>query len=189
MSTEPDTDPPTPDDLRWRVIRARPKGEHLAAQHLRAAGFEAFSPRVRHQKKTQRGRVWFTEAMFPGYLFCRYSVRESLRHVISTPFVSSALTFMHDAGAVADPLIASLRAEFDEKETVTVETTIQPGETVDIVDGPMRGLTATVTRILPGRDRVRILLEFIGGLQEIEVPLISLLTGRDPRHEALPRTA
>ena len=96
---------------------------------------------------------------------------------------------MHDAGAVADSIIANLRAEFDEKETITVQTTLQPGETVDIVDGPMRGMTATISRILPGRDRVRILLEFIGGLQEIEVPLISLLTERDPRHEALPRTA
>lgn len=180
---------PEPADLRWRVVRARPKGEHLAAQHLRAAGYEAFSPRVRHQKKTTRGRIWFTEAMFPGYLFCRYSVRENLRHVISTPFVSSALTFMHDAGAVADELITDLRAEFDEKETLTVHTEIQPGENVDIVDGPMRGLTATVAKVLPGRDRVRILLEFIGGLQEIEVPLLSLLTGRDPRHAALPRPA
>ena len=73
----PLTEPP--DDLRWRCLRARPKGEHLAAQHLRAAGFEAFSPRIRHQKKTTRGRIWFVEAMFPGYLFCRYSVKESLR--------------------------------------------------------------------------------------------------------------
>ena len=192
METPPPLDPiveAVPDDLRWRVIRARPKGEHLAAKHLRVAGYEAFSPRLRHQKKTTRGRIWFTEAMFPGYLFCRYSVRESLRHVVATPFVSSALTFMYDAGAVADNVIASLRAEFDEKETITVQTTLQPGETVDIVDGPMRGMTATVSRILPGRDRVRILLEFIGGLQEIEVPLISLLTERDPRREALPRTA
>jgi transcriptional antiterminator RfaH len=183
----PMTEPP--DDLRWRCLRARPKGEHLAAQHLRAAGFEAFSPRIRHQKKTTRGRIWFVEAMFPGYLFCRYSVKESLRHVLSTAFVSSAMTFMHDAASVPDDLIHSLRAEFDEKETLTVETSVQTGDTVDIVEGPMRGQTAIVTSILPGRDRVRILLEFIGGLQEIEVPLISLLTGRDPRHEALPRQA
>ncbi len=127
--------------------------------------------------------------MFPGYLFCRYSIRESLRHVLSTAFVSSAMTFMHDAAAVPDSLIAELKAEFDEKETLTVETGIQTGETVDIIEGPMRGQTATVTKILPGRDRVRILLEFIGGLREVEVPLISLLTGRDPRHAALPRPA
>lgn len=187
--SDPAGDPADPGDLCWRVIRARPKGEHLAAQHLRAAGFQAFSPRLRHQKKTTRGPVWFTEAMFPGYLFCRFSIRDSLRHVISTAFVSSALTFTHNAGAVPDTLIADLQAEFDEKETLTVHTEIQPGETVDIIDGPMRGLTATVTQVLPGRDRVRILLEFIGGLQQIEVPLLSLLTGKDPRHQALPRPA
>ena len=190
MSAPPEiSEPSVPDDLRWRCLRARPKGEHLAAQHLRAAGFEAFSPRIRYQKKTTRGRIWFVEAMFPGYLFCRYSVRESLRHVLSTAFVSSAMTFMHDAAAVPDELIADLRAEFDEKETLTVETGIQAGETVNIVEGPMRGQTAVVTRIVPGSERVRILLEFIGGLQEVEVPLISLLTGRDPRREALPRQA
>ena len=95
---------------------------------------------------------------------------------------------MHDAGSVSDALILSLRAEFDAQEIITVETQIAAGEAVDIVDGPMRGLSATVTRVLPGRDRVRVLLEFIGGLQEIEVPLMSLLTGRDPRRAALPRS-
>lgn len=189
MESTPFMDPPSPEDLRWRVVRARPKGEHLAAQHLRAAGFPAFCPRVRHQKKTQRGPVWFVEAMFPGYLFCQYSLRESLRHVVSTAFVSSALTFMHDAGAVPDALIRDLQKEFDQNETLTVCSSLEAGETVEVVDGPMRGQAATVSRLLPGRDRVRILLEFLGGLQEVEVPLISLLTGKDPRHQALPRPA
>lgn len=184
----PNDEPAEPADLRWRVIRAKPKSEHLAAHHLRAAGFEAFCPRLRHQKKTTRGPVWYVEAMFPCYLFCRFSIKESLRHVVSTAFVSSALTFMHDAGSVPDEIIQSLRGEFDAQELITVETQIEAGEAVDIIDGPMRGLSATVTRILPGRDRVRVLLEFIGGLQEIEVSLMSLLTGRDPRRAALPRS-
>ncbi|MES2706177.1 MAG: transcription termination/antitermination NusG family protein [Verrucomicrobiota bacterium] len=178
-----------PEDLKWRVLRAKPKGEHLAAQHLRREGFEAFCPRLRHQKKTTRGRVWFVEAMFPGYIFCRFSVRESLRHVVSTAFVSQALTFMHDAGSVSDALIEDLRKEFDEKETITVRTTVEPGDTVDVVDGPMRGSQAVVTEVIPGKERVRILLEFIGGLQEIEVPLISLITGRNPRQEAFSHRA
>ncbi len=127
--------------------------------------------------------------MFPGYIFCRFSVRESLRHVISTAYVSQALTFMHDAGSVSDAVIEDLKREFDEKETITVETTVQAGDAVDIVEGPMRGTQAVVTQVLPGKERVRILLEFIGGLQEIEVPLLSLITGRDPRQEALHRPA
>lgn len=181
------SDSESPEDLKWRVLRAKPKGEHLAAQYLRREGFEAFCPRLRHQKKTTRGPVWFVEAMFPGYIFCKFSVRESLRHVVSTAFVSQALTFMHDAGSVSENIIADLKLEFDEKETITVKTSIEPGETVDIADGPLRGTSAVVAQVLPGKERVRILLEFIGGLQEIEVPLLSLITGRDPRQEALPR--
>lgn len=181
----PESDPP--EDFKWRVLRAKPKGEHLAAQYLRREGFEAFCPRLRHQKKTTRGPVWFVEAMFPGYIFCKFSVRDSLRHVVSTAFVSQALTFMYDAGSVTEGVILDLKREFDEKEIITVKTSIEPGEAVDIADGPLRGSSAVVSHVMPGKERVRILLEFIGGLQEIEVPLLSLITGRDPRREALPR--
>ncbi|MDB6132378.1 MAG: hypothetical protein JWM59_621 [Verrucomicrobiales bacterium] len=178
---------PPPDDCRWRVLRAKPKGEHLAAHHLRREGFEAFCPRLRHQKKTTRGPVWFVEAMFPGYIFCRFSIRDSLRHVVSTAFVSQALTFMHDAGSVPDAVVEDLKREFDDKETITIECTVQLGDSVNIVAGPMSGSEAVVTQVLPGKERVRVLLEFIGGLQQVEVPLLSLITSRDPRGQALRR--
>ena len=59
---------------KWRCLRGKPKREHLAAQHLRLAGFEAFCPRIRHQRRTVRGKVWFVEALFPGYLFARPAI-------------------------------------------------------------------------------------------------------------------
>lgn len=178
-----------PDDFKWRCLRAKPKSEHLAARHLRKAGYEAFCPRIRHQRKTVRGLVWFVEALFPGYLFCRFSVRENLRHVSSTAFVSQVMTFMHDAGAIPDSVLESLRAEFSEDgdETLTIHTRLVEGDSVEIVSGPLRGASATVSRILPGAERVRVLLEFIGGLREIEVPLLDLLGFRDARVAAAGR--
>ena len=170
---------------KWRVIRGKPKSEHLAAQHLRAEGIESFCPRIRHQRRTVRGKVWFVEALFPGYLFARFS-RLQIRHVAGTPFVSQVLNFMEDCAAVADSIIAELRTVVDEKETVTVQTAIQTGDTVDIVEGPMRGQSVTVTRVLPGAQRVRVLLEILGSPHEVEVSILTLLSGRDPRAEALP---
>jgi hypothetical protein len=41
----------------------------------------------------------------------------------------------------------------------------------------MRGL---VCEVLPGRERVRVLLEFLGQLQPVEVDLFSLLMPRRP---------
>src|SRR6187397_3153179 len=105
--------------VKWRCIRGKPKSEHLAAQHLKAAGFEAFCPRIRHQKQTARGRIWFVEALFPGYLFVKYAP-SGMRQVAATPFVSQVLSFMEDFGAVPCEVVAELRTSVDAQETVTV---------------------------------------------------------------------
>jgi transcriptional antiterminator RfaH len=170
---------------KWRCLRGKPKGEHLAAQHLRAAGFESFCPRIRHQRATARGRIWFVEALFPGYLFARFSAL-SLRHVAATPFVSQVLTFMNDFGAVPDSVVAELRSAVDDEETITVTESIKPGDSVDVVSGPLRGHAVTVTRVLPGAQRVRVLLDFLGAPHEVEVSILTLLSGGDPRASALP---
>lgn len=175
----------TPDSMeKWRVIRGKPKSEHLAAHHLRAAGFQSFCPRLRHQKKTVRGKIWYVEALFPGYLFARFS-REQMRHVAGTAFVSQVLNFMEDCAAVSDSIVADLRTAVDEKETITVTSPISPGETVDIIAGPMMGQQVTVTRVLPGAQRVRVLLEILGSPHEVEVSILTLLSVRDPRAAAL----
>lgn len=174
--------------MKWRCIRGKPKSEHLAAQHLKAAGFEAFCPRIRHQKQTTRGRVWFVEALFPGYLFVKFSP-VNLRQVATIPFVSQVLSFMEDFGAVPERVIEELRSSVDVQETLTVSTSIQAGDSVDVVAGPLRGQAVTVTRVLPGADRVRVLLEFLGSPHEVEVSILSLLSDRDPRVQALPRSA
>ncbi len=173
---------------KWRCLRGKPKSEHLAAQHLRLAGFEAFCPRIRHQRRTVRGKVWFVEALFPGYLFARFS-KLQIRHVAATPFVSQVMSFMEDCAAIPDSVVADLRTVVDAKETITVETAIQAGDTVDIVTGPMRGQAVTVTRVLPGAQRVRVLLEILGSPHEVEVSILTLLSGRDPRVAALPAQA
>ena len=173
---------------KWRVIRGKPKAEHLAARQLRVAGFESFCPRIRHQRRTVRGKVWFVEALFPGYLFARFAAVQ-MRHVAATPFVSQVLNFMEDCASVSDNIVAEIRAMVDEKETITVETAILPGDEVDIIAGPMRGASVKVTSILPGAQRVRVLLEILGSPHEIEVSILSLLSSRDPRAAALPAKA
>src|SRR3984893_13287014 len=57
----------------WFCLRTQPKHEHIAAAALRhRLEIRCFAPRVRFPKATRRGRVWFVEAMFPGYLFAQF---------------------------------------------------------------------------------------------------------------------
>ncbi len=174
---------PADEFLAWRAIRSKPKSEHLAAQHLRAAEYEVFCPRIRFQRRTPRGMVWFVEAMFPGYLFAKFAP-VSIRHIVSQPYVTSTLRFT-DRGIVPDLLIAELQSAVHENETVVVAQRFEPGDPVEIGEGPLRGAEATLVKVIPGTERVRILLEFMGQPQEIEVSLLTLLCGRNPREEVL----
>ena len=69
---------PEADDLAWYCVQTRPKSEHIArASLLQFGDVEVYCPRLRYHKTTRRGKVWFTEALFPCYLFARFDLGES----------------------------------------------------------------------------------------------------------------
>ena len=52
----------------WYCLRSQPKHERIAGVQLRMLkGVTVFCPLIRFKKKTRRGLIWVTEAMFPGY--------------------------------------------------------------------------------------------------------------------------
>jgi transcriptional antiterminator RfaH len=183
-SQQPDLEP------AWWCLRTRPKGEHGACSLLRRMeGVESFCPRIRHRKATRRGPVWFVEALFPGYLFSRFSWMEMSRLVLATTGVSGVVAFGETRPHVPEEFVTSLRESFAEEETMTVSVSLEPGDQVEISDGPFRGSSAQVTRLLPARERVAVLLNFLGTDRIVEVPLLSVLGLRDPRMAAAGRAA
>src|SRR5205807_1913378 len=78
----------------WFCLKTQPKREHLAATALRRQfGVECFSPRLRFRRMTQRGPVWFVEAMFPGYLFAKFIYSTQHRAVESSHGISGIVHF------------------------------------------------------------------------------------------------
>ena len=172
----PDHSPPT-SEPRWYCLKSKPKAEHLAAKHLqRLEEIEVFCPRVRYEKATRRGKVWFVEALFPGYLFARFDLENRLRQVQAAPNVSNVVHFGDLYLPLSDDLIAQLRAEYDDEEApATLTEPIQAGDEVTFADGAFKGLTVLVTRIMSGKDRIRILLEWLGKEHEAEVETTSVI--------------
>jgi transcriptional antiterminator RfaH len=168
------------DDAAWRVVRAKPKCEHLAAKYLLQEGFESYCPRLSYQKRTVRGPVYFTEALFPGYLFANFSKSQN-RHVRSVQFVSTLLDFTPDMGAIKSNIIDDLREQFDAEKPFVVGARVQEGDEVEVAEGALKGLPAVITEVMPGAERVRILVEFLGGDRETVVPLTHLLGFSNPR--------
>jgi len=171
----------------WFCLRSQPKHEHIAAAHLKQMdGVEVFLPRIRFQRTTRQGLVWVTEALFPSYLFARFDWHQSLRQVQASRGVSGVVHFGSRWPVIEDEIIADLKQAVGTDELHTISTTLQPGDTVEIADGAMRGLRAVVTRVMPSRERVALLLDFLGRQTAIEVPAGFVIKEGDVRGNIFP---
>jgi transcriptional antiterminator RfaH len=164
----------------WFCLRAQPKREHIAAACLRhIPDLEVFCPRVRFRKHTNRGPVWFVEPMFPGYLFARFDYAIYHRRVRQGPGIRGFVQFGDRLGLLPDELIRELKARMGDDELVEIDQGLEPGQNVQITQGPLQGLEALVTRLIAARDRVEILIEWMGRSLRAEASVADLvpLTG------------
>lgn len=155
----------------WYCVRTRQKQEHIAAANLRQiGGVEVFNPRLRIRRATQRGPVWFTEALFPSYIFARFELRPRFNEIRATSGVSTIVHFADRIPAIPEDVIAELRTLFAESETVVQDATaLEPGQEVRVAAGAFRGLIGVVKQIMPAAQRVRVLLEILGRETSVEV--------------------
>jgi len=166
----------------WFCIRTQPKHEHIAAAHLKnEAGIEVYLPRIRFKRSTRQGPVWFTEALFPNYLFARFDLPSCVRRVHHTRGVRGVVHFGDQWPAVPASAIEELRATVGSEEIHVIPEELRPGDTVQISGGVFHGLSALVTRAMPGRQRVALLLEFLGRQTMVELANESVLRAEDGR--------
>jgi transcriptional antiterminator RfaH len=162
-------------ESKWFCLRTQSKHEHIAAARLRQCeGIEVYCPRVRIQRSTRRGLVWFTEALFPNYLFARFEWRRSHALVRSCQGVSGIVRFGDHVPEVPTDTLDDLRAYMEDAELKTVSFSLVEGDDVELVEGPFRGQVGVVKQLLPARERVKVLLEVLGGVTEVDVSLTSV---------------
>ncbi len=160
----------------WYCIRTQTKREHIAVGQLsRLESVEVFCPRIRFRRNTKRGKVWFEEALFPGYLFARFDFNTLFRAVSATVGVRGMVRFDGECAQIPDFVVEALRAEMANGPVILVkEPELKAGDRAVMADGAMRGLSALITQVLPGGERVKILLELMGTAVEAEVPIEAL---------------
>ena len=163
----------------WHCVRTQPKSEHIAAAHLRLLeDVEVYCPRLRFRRMTRRGPVWFAEALFPGYLFARFARAVSQQVVAGARGVSALVRFGSEPATLPDESIEELRAQMGGEEYRTLDSELRQGDEVTITSGVFMGLRTVVTELRPARERVRVLMEFLGECREVEVAKSHLLPER-----------
>jgi len=155
---------------RWFCLQAQAKREHMAAANLRRdAGVEVYLPRIRYRRSTRRGPAWITEALFPGYLFAHFRLAAQFRRVQAARGVRNVVHFGNRWPAIPDEAITYLRTLAGGDDIKVLSQEINQGDTVEIAGGVFHGFSALVTRAIPGRQRVSILLDFLGRQTAVEV--------------------
>jgi transcriptional antiterminator RfaH len=160
----------------WYCLRSQPKHEHIAAAHLRMLeGVTVFCPRIRFKRITRQGSAWVTEAMFPGYLFAHFELAEMHRQVRYAHGVSGIVQFGGRYPTIEDRALAQLREYSGAAEIKELNYELSQGDKVKVVEGVFVGLEAVVTQVVPAKERVKILMDFLGRKVEAEVEHASVL--------------
>jgi transcriptional antiterminator RfaH len=156
-------------EVAWFCVRSHNKHEHIAAAYLRrCAMIEVFFPRIRLRRACKHGSFWMTEALFPNYLFARFD-RGLVAQVHYAPGVSGVVHFGVLWPAIPDQIINDLRQRVGGEQVFVFSSDLRLGDQVQITAGVLRGLSAVVTRVMTGHERVRVLMDFLGRQTSVEL--------------------
>jgi transcriptional antiterminator RfaH len=148
-------------------------------------GVESFLPRIRFRRTRRQGPVWVTEALFPNYVFARFKWHTQVRLVRHAPGVSDVVHFGNRWPTVPDSVMEELRSRFADDSVHVVGNSLSPGDEVKISGSAFHGLAGVVTRIMPARERVAVLLEFLGRQTTVEIPADSVIRQAEARSAIL----
>ena len=174
----------------WYCARTKPKHEHIVAAGLkRHLNLEVFHPRLRIERPTRRGVVRVVEPLFPCYVFVRCNIDECLDGVRYVNGVSSLVHFGQKIPIVPDQVVEELRQCFESQEPMEVEDRLSEGAEVTVAEGAFQGFNGIVLRVLPAKQRVQILLDFLGRTTLAEVDRKSLIVENRSVADLMPSLA
>ena len=167
--------PSFPEDwkLNWYCVRTKPRAENAAARAIEAiSSVDVFFPKTIPQRKKNSMPA---QALFPGYIFVRFDPVLNMRAVHFAHGVAYVLRRNLKPDPVDPQIIKDLKIATSKDGLIEIpDRPHQVGSKVTITGGLFKGGNGMVTRLIPARERVKVLLEFLGRPTEIEIDENSL---------------
>jgi transcriptional antiterminator RfaH len=158
----------------WYVVRTQARKEVSAATLLREhLGLPVYVPLLRRQTREGRRQTPF----FPSYIFMQANLhRVQLSSIHTCPGVLRVLGVDKRPQAISSEVLAAIQVCVDRLNAQggLPRYNFHPGDRVRITAGPFEGLEAMFMGSGSPQDRVHILLEFLGGLREVQLDAAAL---------------
>lgn len=158
----------------WYVLHCQPNKEEQVTTYIeQVLMLPVYHPKIQQR---QHGRI-VTIPLFLRYLFIHvdlYSVPPSKLN--SLPGVIGLVGTENVPQPIPTNIIEELYRRVDEinRTGQFINHSFQPGDTVRFKSGPLYGLEAVFDSSLQAIDRVRVLLEFMGQINRVDVDASSL---------------
>ena len=137
--------------------------EHKAVTNLQDQGFSVYLPST--PKRDRFGDSLGLEPLFPGYCFCVAQTEQSISPLRSTPGVLSVVRFGQQIACIDTLAIDRIKKAESYLTENPTEGSIQAGDKVRIVDGPLAGLEGLASNT--GQERIEVLIEMMGQHQRL----------------------
>ncbi|KAA6181851.1 transcription/translation regulatory transformer protein RfaH [Thiohalocapsa marina] len=146
----------TPPD--WFLLQSKPRQAERAQRNLEQQGYQVYLPCITVERVRRRRRYQVQEPLFPNYLFIRLQRWvDNWYPLRSTRGVARLVAFGAEPLAVDDQLIEAIAAR---AEALAQPSALEPGQRVEILDGPFAGLSA-IFKASQGERRVQLLIELL----------------------------
>lgn len=169
----------------WHVAYVKPRAEPAVAGEVQRLGLGVYVPKERIRARRNGYVVDRDRPLLPGYVFAAVDpYRQAWQSLLDCTGVIDVLMQNPDVpGRVPAGWIAAMRrAEqlgmFD--YTTANGSTFKISEVVRVCEGPFSGLNATIVEFLAklrstsATKRAKVLVEFMGRMSAIELPITSL---------------
>ncbi|MBK5930062.1 transcription/translation regulatory transformer protein RfaH [Halochromatium salexigens] len=142
----------------WYVLQSKPRQAERAQLNLERQGYVVFLPRITVERIQRQRRQLAEEPLFPNYLFIRLQRWvDNWYPLRSTRGVARLVTFGQEPVAIDQQLIEAIMQRCAQR---TGPPELQPGQPVEILDGPFAGLSA-IFKAPQGEQRVHLLLNLL----------------------------
>ena len=159
--------PGTP-ELKWYVVQSKPREEERALHFLKEKGFQTYLPRMEVVKVRKFKNVKSKQALFPGYLFCRFDKDENLGHVRWTQGVKKLLPESVSPMFVDDEIVQAIQ-RLEQEDGVIRQQPLQKNDQVRIARGPLKDLLGVFDHWSSDQGRIKVLLNFINYQASVEL--------------------
>lgn len=162
------SDQPTSNKF-WYALYTRSRAEKQVYELLQAAGFDAYLPMVKTLKQWSDRKKWVEEPLFRSYVFVHITLAEHFQ-VLNIPGAVKYISFEGKAVAIPPQQIEAIRQFIKTGyELPDAETNLPKGSRVDIIAGPMKGISGELLEIM-GKTKVRIEIDGLGQSVYLELP-------------------